>query len=429
MKHFYKNLAIILWIISRHLTIAAQDSTYARKVVNTLASENLKGRGYVQNGGALAAGFIGNEFKRMGLKTFGSSYFQSFRTSVNTFPGTMSVKVNNTSLKPGIDYLVDAESPSGNGTYSTVFIRADELLKEDVLGAKIKSAKDKMIVIEAPDKSKFSKEDYNKIEDIVSLLKYYPENPAAGIISLTKDKLTWDVSKVQYSKPCITIKVDSLSPLIESVTLNIESKLINDFEGKNVIGYVQGKHSDSLIVLTAHYDHLGMMGDKTIFPGANDNASGTAMLLSLADYYSKHQPEYNIVFIAFAAEELRLKGSTFFTEHPLFELKKIKFLLNFDLAGTGDEGIQVVNGSVFKNRFDQLSKINNTQHFLSQVKIRGEACNSDHCPFYNKKVPCFFIYTLGGIAAYHDIYDRAETLPLSRFDNYFKLMVAFIKEL
>jgi hypothetical protein len=44
-------------------------------------------------------------------------------------------------------------------------------------------------------------------------------------------------------------------------------------------------------------------------------------------------------------------------------------------------------------------------------------------------VPCFFIYTLGGIAAYHDIYDRAETLPLSRFDNYFKLMVAFIKEL
>jgi aminopeptidase YwaD len=66
---------------------------------------------------------------------------------------------------------------------------------------------------------------------------------------------------------------------------------------------------------------------------------------------------------------------------------------------------------------------------LKQIKIRGEACNSDHCLFHQKGVPCFFIYTLGGIQAYHDIYDRAETLPLTEYEDYFKLLVSFIKSL
>ena len=196
-----------------------------------------------------------------------------------------------------------------------------------------------------------------------------------------------------------------------------------------MIGYVEGKNSDSTIVFIAHYDHLGMLGPDATFNGANDNASGTAMLLSLAKNYSENKPNYNTVFIAFGAEELGLIGSKYFTENPLFPLSEIKFLMNFDLAGTGDEGIQVVNGSVYRDKFDELVQINDELDLLSNVKIRGTACNSDHCMFDQQDVPGFYIYTLGGIQAYHDVYDRPETLPLTEFEEYFKLIIEFIDQL
>jgi Zn-dependent M28 family amino/carboxypeptidase len=167
------------------------------------------------------------------------------------------------------------------------------------------------------------------------------------------------------------------------------------------------------------------MGNKVYFPGANDNASGTAMLLSFVKEYARHPPKYNTVFLAFSGEEIGLLGSKAFVEHPLTDLKKIKFLVNFDLAGTGEEGIKVVNGSIFKAQFDRLTKLNQQDHLLPKVEIRGAACISDHCRFYEKGVPSFFIYTQGGIKAYHDIYDRSETLPLTEFSHYFQLMQRF----
>src|SRR5690606_27119247 len=150
-------------------------------------------------------------------------------------------------------------------------------------------------------------------------------NPAAGTIVLTTDKLTWSGATSQISHPSITIKVDSTYKFFNRVALDIQAKFLEAYESQNVIGYVEGKSNDSLIVLTAHYDHLGMMGDKAIFPGANDNASGIAMLLNLAKYYQNHQPAYGTVFIAFGAEELGLLGAQYFTENPLFPLEKIKF--------------------------------------------------------------------------------------------------------
>ena len=153
------------------------------------------------------------------------------------------------------------------------------------------------------------------------------------------------------------------------------------------------------------------------------------MLLNLAKQYQFNKPKHNTVFIAFGGEEIGLVGAKHFVENPLFDLGKVKFLINFDISGTGDDGIQVVNGSVYREEFDRLSQINNDQQLLKQVKIRGEACNSDHCIFHMKQVPCFFIYTLGGIQAYHDIYDKAETLPLTEFEDYFELMARFIDDL
>ena len=181
-------------------------------------------------------------------------------------------------------------------------------------------------------------------------------------------------------------------------------------------------------MISAHYDHLGKVG-QTIFPGASDNASGTAMMMTLMKYYSKHQPNYRTVFMAFAGEEAGILGADYYVNHPLFPLNQIKFLVNLDIMGAGDQGIQVVNGKVFKNQFEKLVELNQTNNYLKEVKTRGESCNSDHCPFYLKGVPSFFIYTLGGKGFYHDPNDTAESLDLSYTEKVYNLLKDFINKL
>ena len=205
--------------------------------------------------------------------------------------------------------------------------------------------------------------------------------------------------------------------------------MLKNYETQNVVGYIPGtEQPDSFMLFSAHYDHLGQMGDGTFFPGANDNASGITMLLTLAKYFNSHPQKYSICFIAFSVEELGLLGSKFYTEHPLFPLSQIKFLVNMDIVGTGDEGIKVVNGAVLSTDFNKLVSLNDSLHLLKSVQPRGKAANSDHYFFFEKGVSSFFIYTLGGISAYHDVFDKAATLPLTEFDDLAKLLIAFAEE-
>ncbi len=408
--------------------ISAQDFNYAREAVNILASDSLKGRGYVKNGDKLAADFIRSEFAKFGLQAFNGSFYQEFETSVNTFPDPQSVVINGKELEAGKDYLLDPGSPSLKGTFDVISVTADEILDNAKFVNKLRVSSGQLIAVKPFDKSNFTKEQNEQLNGVINFLKYHPQNPSKGTIILTRDKLTWAGSVRQNSKPTIIIHSDSLDGSLKSLKLDLKSSFIEKYTTQNVIGYVEGEHTDSTIVFIAHYDHLGMFGPQATFNGANDNASGTAMLLSLAKYYSENKPNYNTVFIAFGAEELGLIGSKYFTENPLFPLSEIKFLMNFDLAGTGDEGIQVVNGSVYRKQFDELVQINEERDLLSNIKIRGAACNSDHCMFDQQDVPGFYIYTLGGIQAYHDVYDRPETLPLTEFEDYFNLIVEFISQ-
>ncbi|HAN76627.1 MAG TPA: arginyl aminopeptidase, partial [Bacteroidales bacterium] len=207
----------------------------------------------------------------------------------------------------------------------------------------------------------------------------------------------------------------------------IESRLQNT-RTQNVIGYLPGK-SDSLIVFTAHYDHVGMMGNKTFFPGAHDNASGTAMVLDLARFYAskKEKPEYSMLFIFFAGEELGLLGSLYYVQNPVYPLENIKFLVNLDMISGGEKGIKVVNGSVFQSEFDTLSKLNKENNLLADVSIRGAAANSDHYYFYEKGVKCFFIYSLGAYSEYHTVNDKAVGLPLYEYEDIFNLLTLFVQ--
>ena len=97
--------------------------------------------------------------------------------------------------------------------------------------------------------------------------------------------------------------------------------------------------------------------------------------------------------------------------------------------GTGQEGITVVNATEFKSEFEILKLANAKKQLLIQVKPRGKAQNSDHYWFTEKGVPSFFIYTLGGIKAYHDVYDISATLPNDHYIQLFKLLTIFVGRL
>jgi len=241
-----------------------------------------------------------------------------------------------------------------------------------------------------------------------------------------EDKLTWSVEQQVADYTILQIDKKKIIELPVSYKVNIENKFISSFKTANVCGMVKGTAKpDSFIFITAHYDHLGGMGKDTYFPGANDNASGVTLLLSLAKYYAVHPAKYSIGFILFAGEEAGLVGSKYYTENPLVPLKNIKFLTNTDLAGTGDEGITVVNATEFPNEFVLMNKINDENKYLIKINARGKAANSDHYFFTEKGVPAFFFYTLGGIKAYHDVFDKASTLPLNEQDDLDSLLIKF----
>ena len=429
MNKQFVTSCLTIFLFVAHQICMAQQVSYAKEVINTLCSESMKGRGYVAQGDKNAANYLASEFEKSGLKKYSKGYFQTFTTPVNSFPGKMSLSVNGNKLKPGEDFLIDPGSPGISGKFSAEVLTAEDLLSKDGWIRKIKTASSRFVVVSAFDKTKYNADQLKHINEVVSFLKYDKGNPAKGVLILTNEKLTWSGSTELFFKPCVTIKASALSEPITSIEISAENKFLKNHQTQNVIGYLEGTKKDSLLVFTAHYDHLGMMGNETMFPGANDNASGVSLLLNLVRYFSTNTPEYTVVFIAFAAEEIGLVGSKYFTEHPLFPLSNIKFLINFDLAGTGDDGIQVVNGKNYQQKFDVLTKLNDRDKLVKQIKIRGEACNSDHCMFHSKGVPCFFIYTLGGIQAYHDSYDRAETLPLTDYQDYFTLLVKFIDKL
>jgi hypothetical protein len=429
MKKF-KNILFLIPLLSFQLNGLSQDLDYAKRVIQKLSSPDFKGRGYVENGDKLSADFISNEFKNLGLTpVIKKSFFQKFNISANTFPNRMSVKIGGNELIAGTDYIIESSSPSINGKFQIVKISRDQLNNDAELISLVKKAGNSFILIDNRDRKNEKPDVTGKRDEYINFLKYSPQADIKGIIIYTSEKLTWEASPEQGIRPVITIIKELDINSSGSIELNVDAKFLPNYETQNVIGSIKGtSNSDSMIVVLAHYDHLGKMGKDIYFPGANDNASGVAMILNLAEYFSANKPEYTMIFAALSAEELGIMGAKEFTDNPPVDLKKIKFLINFDLAGTGDEGIKVVNGSVFKNKFDVLTRINTEQKLLPKIDIRGAACNSDHCLFYQKGVPCFYIYTLGGIQAYHDIFDKSDTLPLTEFTDYCKLMIEFIKE-
>jgi len=375
----------VFFLFSSFLQLRAQDSVYTRQVIKFLTSEKCFGRGYVKNGLGTAAKYIAGELNKQTVTPlFKDSYFQPFTFDVNTFPGKMSVEINKHTLVPGVDYIVDPACSRMKGTFT--------LYKTDSVT--------------------------------------YATHDKNNVLFRLKRKLTFSVA-TEVKNGCVIQLLNNTSFGESFVAkINIENDLKPGFVNNNICGFIPGtKNSDSMIVFSAHYDHLGGMGKHTFFPGANDNASGVSVLLNLVRYYKLHPPAYKTLFIFFAGEEAGLIGSRYFTESKAVDLQKIKFLVNLDLLGTGDDGIMVVNGAIHQKEFDLLTRINTEKHLVKEIKKRGKASNSDHYWFTEAGVPCFFIYTMGGIKAYHDVFDVEKTLPLTDYKDVFMLITEFVSAL
>lgn len=387
MNFVKKLLPALIALCFLQTSVFSQDIIYARKVIKFLTSKKCFGRGYFGQTQFIAAKFIYKELHKAGLQAFkNNNYFQPFVMPVNSFPKKMEVIVDGKKLIPGVHFIVGEESESACGQFS--------VFKKDSITFEAANLNGRPILIQL------------------------------------KKKLTWSVSQKTENYLRIELLKDSFLKDIKKIDVNVENKFIPNFNSQNICGFIPGAfNTDSFIVFTSHYDHLGAMGSKTFFPGANDNASGVSMLLQLMNYYAKYPSKYTVVFMFFAGEEAGLVGSKFFIENPLFSLKKIKFLLNLDLMGTGQEGITVVNATEFQKEFGELISINSIEKLFPLIKSRGKAANSDHYWFSENNVRCFFIYTMGGIKAYHDIYDVELTLPLAKNNEIFILLTKFIQAL
>jgi len=411
-----RTVAGIFFILHLVFSSFAQNIEYARSIISILASDTMYGRGYVNAGLEKAADFIANEFANLGLHTFDNSYFQHFSYLVNSFPGSMKLSVNGQSLHAGADYIVAPYSGGLGGSYKALIVN-DYHISSHKKAEKLKrKSPGKVLVLKLSNNIK--PENYKALRI---------NNPkAAAIVIPESGKLVWSVSSFSTPYPTIYIKEDRLPERITAFSFNIENQMHKSYNTANVIAYITGvEYPDSFIVFTGHYDHLGMMGLGAVFPGANDNASGIALMLDLASYFQNNPQAYSIAFIALTGEEAGLKGSFHYVANPLFELSRISFLVNLDLAGTGDDGITVVNATEFPSQFALMDSLNTLKKYLPRIVKRGEAAISDHYPFYAAGVPCFYSYTMGGISEYHNIYDKAETLPLTAYENYFRLLRDF----
>jgi aminopeptidase YwaD len=381
----------------------AQDMNRVKTNIAILSSASMNGRGYLSKGHLKASSFIESQFLQAGLKPVQGSFFQNFTIRQNLFPKEPRLRINGRELKAGTDFLPSAGTIPFKGTLR--FRLADSLKTPEEMNP----------------------------ETFARILKPKEKLPASAAAShfvylKPEEKLTHTLSETQENPVVIHLKKSSLLPSDSVVSIDFRPQMNTQIKARNVIGMVEGTSvKDSFLVICAHYDHLGMLGKSVFFPGANDNATGSAMLMEMAREVSAKPLKYSVLFIAFSGEEAGLLGSFYFVENPLVPLSRIRFVMNLDLMGFGENGATVVNGTVYPELFERLKSINQSKNYLPELKVRGKAASSDHYPFSEKGVPAFFMYSLGGPGFYHDVDDKASTLSLARFPEMYGLILDFLR--
>ncbi|MEY8849513.1 M28 family peptidase [Psychroserpens sp. XS_ASV72] len=185
--------------------------------------------------------------------------------------------------------------------------------------------------------------------------------------------------------------------------------------GTNVIAYLDNK-AENTIIIGAHYDHLGYgaegslyRGEKNeIHNGADDNASGVAVLLDLAKKLKSKNKGNNYLFMTFSGEEMGLLGSNYFTKNPTIDLSKANYMLNMDMVGRlKQDSTLAVYGLGTSPILKQVVKANNSKFKI--IENESGVGPSDHTSFYNSDIPVLHFFT-GQHEDYHKPGDDFEKL-------------------
>ena len=412
-----KKLMVLLALAVTQLQ--AQDLPHYKRVIKEISSAKYQGRGYAKGGANKAGKYLEKEYRKAGVDEV---TLQSFTIDINTFCGKMEMWADGKKLKAGVDFSMREYSPGVHGQFPVYHV---DTLNFDA---------DKMYAdLKKPEYANalvccdfwFS---YNRRKDFSPLQKNGECNNAGLLQTWTSPiKFYKAYGERVVEKPIIWVTPEAIKD-VKNVRVNVDNQFLKDYELFNVIAKVEGIRHDSCYVFTAHYDHLGNLGKKIFYAGANDNASGTAALVTLAAYYAKHKPPYDMYFLAFSGEDANLRGSEFFAEHPIVPLEQIRYLFNIDMIGD-DNPIQYCEVSDEGMRGYQLFElINNEKHYFKSLNKGELAANSDHYPFAKRHVPCIFLENQEGSAFpyYHTIYDNWQHAVFDSYEPVFRLVTDFI---
>ncbi len=206
--------------------------------------------------------------------------------------------------------------------------------------------------------------------------------------------------------------------------------------GKNVVGYIDN-NAPKTVIIGAHYDHLGLGGEGSLFRGdtaeihngADDNASGVAVMLQLAERLIKlENPQSNFLFIGFSGEEMGLLGSNYFAKNPTIDLQKVNLMINMDMVGRlNTENTLAVHGVGTSPAFKQILFANNNQGFTIAEHESGIG-PSDHTSFYLMDLPVLHFFT-GQHEDYHKPGDDSEKLNYEGMQKISDYIFAIILDL
>jgi len=202
-------------------------------------------------------------------------------------------------------------------------------------------------------------------------------------------------------------------------------------DGRNVIGFIKGK-SDRAIVISAHYDHMGI-NDTGVFYGADDNASGVAAMLAFAEYFSKNPPKHTLLFVAFDAEESGLRGAAAFVKNPTIDKKSIALNVNMDMIAHNDKNELYASGTykhpVIKTIIEGQDKDTGIKilfgHDLPDSGKEDWTMQSDQGPFAAENIP--FVYF--GVEDHKDYHKITDTFANINLDFYYNASRAILKSI
>ena len=412
-------LAIFAIETFQETSLQAQDLKHYKKIVKELSSKKYQGRGYARDGANKAGKYLVKEFEKAGADEVTC---QSFTIDINTFCGKMEMWADGKKLTPGVDFSMREYSPDVHGEFPVYHVDTVNFDAEKMYADLAKPEYANCMVVcdfwfmyKHKEFKPLHKKDSSVggfIQTWTSPIKFYK---AYG-------------SKVM-GKPIVWVTPEAIEG-VKNVKLDVDNEWLQGYELFNVIAKVNGERHDSCFVFTAHYDHLGNLGKKVYYPGANDNASGTAAIVTLAEYYAKNKPEYDMYFIAFSGEDSGLNGSLFYVDNPTVPLEQIRYLFNLDMIGDNNP-VQYCEASDEGNRgYALLEQINGEKHYFEALN-RGElAANSDHYPFAERHVPCMLFENEEGDAFqyYHTIYDTYEGAIFVTYEPIFKLITDFVNK-